>query len=639
MNKYIYLWLENGRKLDLSKKGKYLYSNFGVNLSSEYQCSHKWENSSLELKVELNPKFEKNFYSNYVDDIKVFIGNNGAGKTTLLNNLYYLIAKGFGELNSDFGKYALVYVDNEGKVCVKTNVSITNISLKLQKLTQGDINYEKKHTAKFAIRYTTSFDDQERKTDDFIRHGNLNGTSDLTTNGLIFSDRETVNNHSSLVNYSQNIDSLQCFYEMENNRKIDFITAFSGKESQGFWKCFNLPRNFIITPSIINISNAISEIAERIVDGYYIGYIVSNELLYLEKNEKDKWAEYKNISDHTVQELYGDDRRDELKRAIEKSYKNYYKRLGVLDKFRFAILMSYYRTYSNDQLPFFVEMSMECFPRIDEKKNNVLLKHISLWGMAGLQIYKDQIEYIIEKMNYSSAFMADGFSFDLESDDFREIIQKNKEIFKLTPFLSFDFNRPLSSGEAALLKFFSRLYYALSNQSENLNENEVHLFLDEVDAYLHPEWQREWLFRFLEGLQYFDKILLKDEKIKSHLKFQIFMATHSPFMVTDFLRDNLVLLKRTNMNESTKVVSYNIRNRRNSGTFCANIYDLMGSGFFLGNSIGSFAEQKIRKLLKATKESNVKDLEKNKIFNSIGDPVLKSLIYENFEEDVPNDKN
>ena len=639
MNKFIYLWLENGRKLDLSTKGKYLYSNFGVNLSSEYQCSHKWENSSLELKIKPNPKFEKNFYSNFVDDIKVFVGNNGAGKTTLLNNLYYLIAKGFGELNSVFGQYALVYVDNEKKICIKTNIPQTNISLDLQNLTKCYFNHDKTHAAKFAIRYTTSFDDQERKTDDFIQHGNLSGTSDLTTNGLIFSDKETINNHSSLVNYNQSIDSLQCFYEMENNRKIDFITAFSGKESRAFWKCFKLPRILTIKPSSINISNAISELAERIVDECYIGYIASNELLYLEKNEKERWANYKRTSDHTVQELEGDEGRDELKRAIEKNYRNYYKRLGVLDKFRFAILMSYYRTYSNEQLPFFVGMSMEDFPRIDEKKSNILLKDIPLWEKGGLQIYKDQIECIISKTNNSSKSVFDGLSFDLESDDLREIIQINKDVFKLTPFLSFDFNRPLSSGESALLKFFSRLYYALNNQPENINENEIHLFLDEVDAYLHPEWQRAWLLRFLEGLKFFDRILLMNGKISNHLKFQIFMATHSPFMVTDFLRDNLVLLKRTSMNESTKVVAYNIRKRKNSGTFCANIYDLMESGFFLGNSIGSFAEKKIRDLLRATKESNVKNLKKNKIFKNIGDPVLKSLIYENFEEDEPNDKN
>ena len=51
MNKYIYLWLENGRKLDHNTEEKYLYSNFGVNLSSEYRCSHKWNNSSLELNI------------------------------------------------------------------------------------------------------------------------------------------------------------------------------------------------------------------------------------------------------------------------------------------------------------------------------------------------------------------------------------------------------------------------------------------------------------------------------------------------------------------------------------------------------------------------------------------------------------
>ena len=133
--------------------------------------------------------------------------------------------------------------------------------------------------------------------------------------------------------------------------------------------------------------------------------------------------------------------------------------------------------------------------------------------------------------------------------------------------------------------------------------------------YLHPEWQRQWLQRFIDGLKYIGKALDRN------LKFQVFLTTHSPFMLTDFLTDNVVLLKRESPSTKTIVKKYQGEN-----IFGANIYSLIQSGFFLENSVGCLFESKIRNLLSQVKKDSIKDLDKNVVYSQIGDPIIKGLV-------------
>ena len=139
----------------------------------------------------------------------------------------------------------------------------------------------------------------------------------------------------------------------------------------------------------------------------------------------------------------------------------------------------------------------------------------------------------------------------------------------------------MSSGERALLNIFSRIELCdyLSRIQKNdfkLNDN-IMLLLDELDLYLHPEWQRNMITKIIDELK----------EIYPNKNIQIIFSTHSPLMLSDVPQSNILWLKP----DEKKV---NLDNQ----TFGANIYDLYKNDFFLNSFIGEFAKSEIDKLIK-----------------------------------------
>lgn len=105
-------------------------------------------------------------------------------------------------------------------------------------------------------------------------------------------------------------------------------------------------------------------------------------------------------------------------------------------------------------------------------------------------------------------------------------------------YLAID-NFGVSSGERALLNYMSRLYFAsqindfIPNSGFVWNES-VLLLIDEIDLYLHPEWQRQILNDFLTAIQeYFP-----------HSYFQIIITSHSPIVLSDIPHENSIFLRK-----------------------------------------------------------------------------------------------
>jgi len=162
----------------------------------------------------------------------------------------------------------------------------------------------------------------------------------------------------------------------------------------------------------------------------------------------------------------------------------------------------------------------------------------------------------------------------------------------------------LSSGEKAFLSFAMNVLYQIGNIKRKATYQTINLFLDEVEYSMHPEWQKEFLKQVLILLKHFDG-----------LKFNLYCATHSPFLLSDIPKENIVFL------EKGKQVETNIE------TFGANIHTLLSHGFFMdGGLMGEFAKGKIDD---AIKYLNQKTLSKKEIdfceniISIIGEPILK----------------
>lgn len=158
----------------------------------------------------------------------------------------------------------------------------------------------------------------------------------------------------------------------------------------------------------------------------------------------------------------------------------------------------------------------------------------------------------------------------------------------------------LSSGEQGLLKIIGTLDYLISHSTSKT----ILLFLDEIETYLHPEWQRKFLHYVIP---IFERL--------SNKKIYCFIATHSPFVLSDISKENVVFL------EKGKQVYPNIE------TFGANIHTLLSHGFFMKEGLmGEFAKSKINEVISFLngKNSSIKDDdEAQRYIHIIGEPIVK----------------
>ena len=150
----------------------------------------------------------------------------------------------------------------------------------------------------------------------------------------------------------------------------------------------------------------------------------------------------------------------------------------------------------------------------------------------------------------------------------------------------------LASGERALLNFFSWIHlvpyfnYISNDVVESLREN-VLLLIDEIDLYCHPLWQQKLIYYLIEEV----KAEYSDKKV------QIIFTTHSPIVLSDMPRSNVIFLKRAN--DKCSVDEYD----NHEETFGANIYKLFDDAFFLGKKgqIGEFARTKVQSIINKIK--------------------------------------
>ncbi|WP_027727325.1 AAA family ATPase [Treponema sp. C6A8] len=176
-----------------------------------------------------------------------------------------------------------------------------------------------------------------------------------------------------------------------------------------------------------------------------------------------------------------------------------------------------------------------------------------------------------------------------------------------------------SSGEKQFLYSLSYVLYHLSNlNSKNSNPKYKHIliFFDEVELYLHPDWQRLFISKLLYVIKKCCFINIKT--------INIVIATHSPFLLSDIPLSNVLAL------ENGKAIKKNDMKE----SFCANYYDLLSNQFFLDCSIGERSRQIISRLFEIAKKGNCNLTIEDKAFlnsNSqivdyIADPfILKSL--------------
>lgn len=175
----------------------------------------------------------------------------------------------------------------------------------------------------------------------------------------------------------------------------------------------------------------------------------------------------------------------------------------------------------------------------------------------------------------------------------------------------------LSSGERQLLYTFSTYVYHIRNllsiPKERVAYRHISLILDEAEICFHPEYQRLFLSRLL--------YLIKSLRLNYYCAFNIIIATHSPFILSDIPRDNILYLDEGIAQPRDKFVK----------PLAANISDILYQSFFLRNGfIGEWARTKINNILARRGCWNELDSDERKFIEAIGDEYLKKQLKRHF---------
>lgn len=181
----------------------------------------------------------------------------------------------------------------------------------------------------------------------------------------------------------------------------------------------------------------------------------------------------------------------------------------------------------------------------------------------------------------------------------------------------------LSSGGAALLDQFTNLQIAINKIKESgsySKKKNLILLIDEGDAFLHFEWQSKYV-KYLNN--YIDKLREDFETI------QVFLSTHSAFLISEFPREAIIKLDDTEsgiFNEESNFddVGKNLEER----TFATPLGEIISQ---VGNSptIGSFAKEVIIELIADIKDG--KSIANFRV-EMIGDSIIRNQIYRMLED-------
>lgn len=163
----------------------------------------------------------------------------------------------------------------------------------------------------------------------------------------------------------------------------------------------------------------------------------------------------------------------------------------------------------------------------------------------------------------------------------------------------------------------------------------INLFIDEIEACFHPEYQQRFIKLFLG--------MLNAQKLTERCNVNIVIATHSPFILSDIPKQNVLYLDNGYIAKETE---------QTVNPFCGNVSEMLRHSFFLDKGfMGEWAKETVNDLImfldlqedqEAAREYHPRrdwTKETAKAFiNMIGEPILKGSLMNKYAE-VFNDNN
>lgn len=570
-----YIWIED-------YKG---FINQGFNLATDYIFNYSVSNSMLS-RIE-NKKHIKNFFGEGITDIIGIIGKNASGKTNILELIQYVVEGANTIINKPF-----FAVFNDGSKFIIYNYRIPQI---INNFGAELKNYDGKIPDTNTIFFSNVFDGR--------RHNFSKKVINISTNDLLNSQfgeninknyQKTIQNQIKFIRSPQFkiLEDLENSVSVNENHKLkpskviltSPIWANITNRIRTFEDRFNNETN-----SKIELREFVLNFRKKITDNksvnaikyftaflVFIDFVLNRDILkYSESSKLHKGSEeYNNILKSLFEPTQRDFRIDEI-------YKYFTTDFAItIDKY-----WNVFETYKflNDLID--TDLGLQ--------SNTEIKEDIGAYSNRRIQFtldYNDKVGSFLK--SYLEATTNQNLSYSIEWSG-------------------------ISSGHKAYINLFANFYSIASR----LKQENVMICIDEGDLYFHPKWQTEFLYKLINVLP---KLLNK--------KCQLFLTTHSPFLVSDLPKDNLLFVHK-NQDSNLSVIP---NDEIDGETFGGNIGELFLDAFFMqGSLISHFAASKIQIMVDKIRITGGQiDANDRILISVIGDELIRSQL-----KKLANDKN
>lgn len=622
--KLLYLWVEN-------HKG--MVKNQSFNISNSYHINFDIEVNMLHISK--NKEYIEGFYGNNILDITAIVGKNGVGKTTIARGLYdicdsvnpvddekdypayitkhIVVYEEESQYEGEPSKLIIHYFLNKNlKVHITEDIVVDLINLK-EVREEAFERAEQQHDVT-TVYFTNAFEinnvlDNQGFSEfsSWGTHKSLAYTPMLSLNRAVKDLREHYGSKQSEGGYL--ISNIEQYAQ---NMTRDFKLSYATAQSYNYMiVATEFPGSSYVLPDMKDFKISITEFGDYIK--YKRGYIGLGKM--------DLHVTF------VRQNIYEDIVRYYKKYHWDQMYVNVICEIALFVSLIFEIDFekAEYRHMtlsSNGALEIFLE-------EIEENKENApkkeLIRRIKNVEGIDLSIIKEFIELVdkdekLSVLGTSTWFkQVQNFLEDYNKTSNIKIGQSiDNEYLDLVRLITNQYNNketvygrminiippPMSSGQVAMINIFATVYSALKRKTSG----SILLIIDEIDAFLHPKWQQNIL-------TYITKWINMSEEFNNK-KVQLVVATHSPIILSDIPRDNIIYLK-----EAFEVYP------NEQLTFGANISTLFYDSFFMEKgSIGAIARKKIQWAIDNIENTNLNLDDRKKlvyIINNIGDKFLR----------------
>jgi len=595
----------------------------GQNLNFGGPLRFSFDQHQRSLTVSENPQHVEGFFQTsgvisgdaIINNVSAIIGQNGTGKTSVLNFIKEELSGGISGLRLPILLAArrsdghIVLYRCSDIVLLGGNFADFGVELSTLLLEeQGEYTsraYEEEENLPFLtdtsfISFSNVFDGRASVVGSGLR--------DISTDYLLSAERyyET----TMRIQKTDEGSELETFRFNETERQIDFINFFRLKDIIPF----KLPEKLTVSSK------------RQFTHLNYLDH--SKEKSALQRNK------LKPIADRIVACLKAMEMGEEGFREWMVSFFYVQSLLNFLQEMSFQIKEPLSNRRFNIDRPDFTSYSLkeintyliDELKRLSQDDKRLLPLHDMAIAIADLNRFIE-----VHATGEELQQLKEGRSFELQigNEQFGKFYSCYKKTYKHRPYLSFDW-RSISSGEKAFLNIYSR-FFSLSDLQTRFNDGRlaknVVILIDEGDLYLHPEWQRRFVFLLCEFLT---KCYASQDGFERSI--QVIFTSNSPIPVSDLPNGNVIFLQKQN---GKTIAKDSLEDKKQ--TFGANIHTLLSDGFFLSHGLmGEFAKHKINsiiEMLQGNREEVIKNrltIEKN--ISLIGEPLIRTKLVQMFTE-------